>query len=206
MQRVFVVDDHAIVREGLVRIVGDTIGMTAAGAAGSAEELFEQLDAIECDVMVLDYALPGADGAEVLRVVRERRPEVKVIVYTMHPEGPQVARLRRAGAAAYLSKTRPVEELLESIRWVGATGHYAPPGQAGREEGAPEPEVTSSRLSARELQIFLLLVDGRSPTDIGHTLGLASSTVSTLIRRIKTKLEVETVPEFVRLAMRWGMR
>jgi DNA-binding NarL/FixJ family response regulator len=125
----------------------------------------------------------------------------------MHPEGAHAARLIRSGAASYLNKSRPVSELLEAIRRVVVLGRYVVPelDERVRAKGS-DPDDGPARLSEREHQIFLQLVDGLSPADVGNNLSLASSTVSTHIRRIKDKLEVETVAQMVHLAVKWGLR
>lgn len=203
MIRVFLADDHPILLSGLARVIGEAGDMAVVGTASDGRQVLLATD-LAWDVLVLDLSLPRVGGAEVLRRVRERYPERKVVILSMYPEDQYALRMMRAGAAAYLSKDRPPEELLQAIRQVAAGGAYLSGALASQLVKAPEriEQPPHTRLSAREHQVFVLLVNGRTVSEIAAELDLSVSTVSTHVHHIKDKLGVRTIAEVVSYAHR----
>ena len=206
MIRVFIADDHAIVRDGLVHMIEDAPDMTPVGTAGDSGEVVDRARVEEWDVLILDLSLPGAGGVEVLEQLRALKPKLPVVVFSMHPEERFAVRLLRAGAAGYVHKGRSPLEVLAAVRKVAAGGQYVTPtvGELLLAAGKRPPQ-SHETLSDREYQIFLLLLDGKQPSDIATELYLSPSTVSTHIRRVKEKLGAHSTAELVRYGLRAGL-
>ncbi len=206
MIRVFLVDDHVIVREGIRRLIEDCTGMTVVGEVSTGREAIRRAETESWDVLVLDLSLPDMNGTEVLNRVLGLRPGLKVIVLSMYPEDQYGLRLLSMGAWAYLSKDRPPEELLDAIRRVASGRRYITDSLA---ELAASPQRAQGprhdQLTDREYQVFLLLFHGKSPAMVCEELKLMPSTVSTHIKAIKAKLGVQTLAEIVHYAFRAGI-
>lgn len=207
MIRVFLADDHVLVRDGLRRILDHTEGVQVVGEASDGQAALEELSTTPCDVLVLDLNMPGLGGIDVLRHVKAAHPRLAVLVLSMYAEDQYAARLLRAGASGYLAKGRSSDELVEAIRKVAAGGRHVTPEVAEHllslaEGGAAAPH---EGLSQREHQVFMLLAQGRSPSDIAAELSVGASTVSTYIARIKKQLGAQTIGDIVRYASRVGL-
>jgi len=204
--RVFIADDHAVLRAGLELMLAATDDLTVVGTAadGRAALLSPAIDG--CDVLILDLSLPKVSGVEVLRQIHERRPDLPIVILSMYPEDQYALHLLRAGASAYLSKDRPPEELLAALRKVARGGSYVTDTlaeHARRGKGAEAPP--HERLTPREREVLLLLVDGRTVSEIAAEIDLGLSTVSNHLRHIKDKLGVRTNAEIVGYAHRAGL-
>lgn len=197
---VFVADDHAVVRDGLAQLLEATSDMAVAGTAGTAREVLQALRDASWQVLVLDLSLPEGGGLEVLRQLRALRPDIRVVVYSMYPEEQYGARVLRMGAAAYLAKSRSIDELLEAIRRAHAGRRYVTDTIA--EQFASDDPEHAARLSDREQQILQLIVDGKRTSDIAAALCISASTVSTHIGRIKVKLQAESTAMLIQVALR----
>lgn len=197
--RVFIADDHAIVRKGLCAYLAEVGGFEIVGEASDGRQVLNAEALAECDVLVLDLSLPIVSGTEVLRRVHARLPGLHVIIHSMHPEEQFARRALATGAAAYVSKERPPGELVEAIR-AAMRGEPTSGPPSLEENVAPH-----SALSEREHQVFILLVSGRTVSEIAAELDLHSSTVSNHLARIKKKLGVSTVAELVAYAFAEGL-
>jgi len=195
--RVFVADDHPLVRIGLRALLAEQPDLEVVGeAADGRQALNAGLDA--CDVLLLDLSLPIVGGVEVLRRVRERHPALAIVVHSMHPEEQFAHRVLAAGAAAYVPKERPPRELIEAIR-----AAVRAPGSAPSQPVAPP--SPHAALSAREHQIFLALVEGRTVSEVAAELDLHTSTVSNHLANAKKKIGVATIAELVAYAYAQGI-
>ena len=207
MIRVFLADDHAIVRDGLRRLLAETSDIVVAGEAGKGREVLERVGTEPWDVLILDLSFDDMGGLEVLRRLREMAPQRPVIVLSMYPEAQYAVRVLKMGAAAYLSKGRSSDELLAAIRAVAAGRRYVTAqvadaliGAGTGGGGAPH-----ERLSEREHQVFLLVAEGRAPGEIAAELNLSPSTVSSHLVKIREKLGVRTNGEMMQYAYRAGL-
>lgn len=200
MIRVFVADDHEVVREGLRAMIAAARGLTLVGEARDGREVLLALEHLKADVLVLDLSLPRVAGIEVLRRLRQSQPALRVVTLSMYPEEQYAARLLRAGASAYVSKDRPLADVERAIRDVMSGRASAPARAAATGSGAPH-----ESLSAREYQVFLLLLQGRTNADIAAELDLVPSTVSNHTAHLKQKLGVSTLAEIVSYAHRMGL-
>ncbi len=205
MIRVFLADDHAIVRDGLRRLIADTPGMELVGETARGRVVLDRAAEGGWDVLVLDLSLEDVGGVEVLRLLRERAPKLPVVVLSMYPEAQYAVRILKMGAAAYLSKGRSSEELVEAIRAAALGRRYVTPDAADALVVAGGGGAAHERLSEREHQVFLLLAEGRSPGDIAAQLNLSPSTVSSHLVHVREKLGVRTNGEVIQYAFRVGL-
>jgi DNA-binding NarL/FixJ family response regulator len=206
--RVFIADDHAIVRHGLRELIASTPDMKVVGEATDGRALINAAPTLECDVIILDLSLPKVNGPEVLKRLKLLRPTLGVLVLTMYPEDQYAVALLRSGASAYLCKDRPSAELLEAIRRVAAGGTYFTETIAQRFLTGPnagKDEPPHAALTAREHQVFTLIIQGRTGAEIAAELDLTAGTVSNHVAKIKEKLGAHSLAEIVRYAYRAGL-
>lgn len=203
--KILLVDDHAVVRSGLRRLLADLPRAEVAEAANGREAL-AAVRAARPELVVLDLNLPGLGGLELLRRVLLEHPAARVLVLSMYAEALYAARALRAGASGYLSKNASPEELLQAVRRVAEGGRYIEAEiaqdlalQAAASEGPLE------RLSARDLEILRLLGDGRGLAEIADALGVSYKTVANACTAIKAKLGVARTADLVRLAIELGV-
>ena len=198
------VDDHAVLREGLKRILSDEPDLTVAGEASTGEDGVRLLRKSNFDIVLLDLSMPGRGGVDALKAMRRIRPATPVLVLSMHAEEQYAQRCFRAGASGYVMKERPPEELLEAIRTVASGGHYVPPQLQDRLEVNPDDDPSlrpHHKLSDREDHVFRELARGRPLRDIASEMRLSVKTVSTFKRRIFEKLEITNSAGLVRYAI-----
>lgn len=204
MIRVTLVDDHPIVRRGLKDTLSAEADIVVVGEAARSEEVLAALSASPCDVVLLDISLPGRGGLDVLKDIRRSFPDVRVLVVSTHDESQYAVRAMRAGAAGYLTKTSPPEELVRAVRQLMRTGRYI-----NEEVGAAlaqfaqddRPGPPHERLSDREHEVLRLLTAGKTISDIASELSLSVKTVSTYRSRLVEKLAVRTTSDLVRYAL-----
>jgi two-component system, NarL family, invasion response regulator UvrY len=208
MARILIVDDHTLVRQGLREILADGFAEAVFGEAGNVDEMLAHLRGSHWDVILLDIAMPGRSGLDVLVDVARLSPSTPVLILTMYPESQYALRAFRGGAAGYITKDAVAEELLKAVQVLLEGGKYLSPpvaaflvGQITAGEGKPSHEA----LSGREYEVFRALVVGRSVTKIAQQLGLSSKTVSTYRVRLYEKLGVKTLVELTRYAMEHGL-
>jgi len=202
--RVLIADDHAIVREGLKRILAADPAFTVAGEAKDGHEVLAAVRAGGFEVLLLDLSMPGRSGIELIGQVKVERPELRVLVLSMHGEQQYAVRAIRAGAAGYLTKDAAPTQLVEALRKIAAGGLFITPAVAealaiGLQ--TPGEELPHKRLSDREHEVFLLLAAGQSVTAIAERLHLSVKTVSTHKTHIHEKLGLGSLAELVRYAV-----
>jgi two-component system invasion response regulator UvrY len=200
MIRLAIADDHPIVREGLRRIVSQDPGISIAGDAAAAGELFRLLACAAVDVVLLDVSMPGATFIDTLRKLRTDHPSVKVLVLSAYPEDQWALRALQSGAAGYLTKDHSPEQLVDAIRRVACGRRYVSESMAdhlaamaGGGTHAPH-----ERLSDREFEVLRALGSGLMVKDVAAQLGLSPKTVSTYRKRLLEKLGLSTKADLVR--------
>lgn len=205
--KILLVDDHAVVRSGLRRLLADLPRVELCEAATGREAL-AAVRAGRPELVVLDLNLPGLGGLELLRRVLQEHPAARVLVFSMHAESLYAARALRAGASGYLSKNASPEELLQAVRRVAEGGRYIE-GEIAQDlalqAAAAEGEEPLERLSGRELEILRLLGDGRGLAEIADALGVSYKTVANACTGIKAKLGAARTADLVRLAIEAGV-
>jgi DNA-binding NarL/FixJ family response regulator len=204
MIRVLLADDHAIVRAGLKEILAETGDIAVAGEAASGPEVLARIRDSDYDVAVLDMSMPGRSGIELIRQVKDEKPWVRILVLTMHSEQQYAVRALKAGASGYLTKESAPDQLVAAIRRIAAGGAFVSPETAeqlaldvNRAPGGPPHTL----LSDREYQVFELIVNGKSVSDIARQLALSVKTISTHKTRILHKMGVTSEAELVRYAL-----
>lgn len=205
MIRVLLADDHTIVREGLKRMLAEVTDIEVAAEAGHGAEVMAALRAAEFNVLVLDLSMPGRSGIELIRQIRGEFPRLPILVLTMHQEEQYAVRAIRAGAGGYLTKGTAAAELVAAIRKLAAGGVLVSPRVAEllALDAMPSADpLPHQALSDREFEVFMLLVEGKSVSEIAAQLFLSVKTVSTHKTRVLQKMSLASVPDLVRYAMR----
>lgn len=201
MTRVFIADDHPVFRSGLRKVLEDDGHFTVVGEASDGRQVLLAPDKHRWELLVLDVSLPRVSGIEVLRRLHVELPALRVVVVSMFPEEQYASRLMAEGARGYVSKARPPEEMVEALRRVAAGGRWVKP-----ETVPPKgPAAPHTLLTAREHQVFTLICQGLTVTDVAAELDLRVCTVSNHLGRVKEKLNVTTVAEIVSYAHRSGL-
>lgn len=208
MIRVCVVDDHAVVREGLKRIIAENPGMSVTAEAGDGIQAMQVIHNEPCDVVLLDITMPDRNGLDVLKQIHSESPRLPVLVLSMHSEDQYAVRVLRAGAAGYLTKESAPAKLVQAIRKVVRGGKYVSPTLAekliydlNRDSTKPTHEI----LSDREYQVLCMIASGKTVTMIATELALSVKTVSTYRVRILEKLNMKNNAELTRYAIKEGL-
>ena len=201
MIRILVADDHAIVRDGLKQIVGDTSDMVVAAEASNGREALDKALEDDYDVVLLDITMPDKSGLDILKEIKNRKPELPILILSMHPEEQYAVRALKAGAAGYLTKESTPEELIKAMRRVSGGGKYVTSSLAEKlasvlKTGAEEP--LHQALSDREYQIMCMIASGKRVKQIADELLLSTKTVSTYRSRILLKMNMNNNIELTR--------
>jgi len=204
MIRALIADDHAVVRQGLKQILGDTPEMVVAGEAITGQEVLDKVRAGAWDVVVLDISMPDRSGLDILKQLRSERPKLPVLVLSMHSEDQYALRVLKAGASGYLTKDSAADELVKAIRKVVSGGTYVSSFLAEKlasEIGTDSSRLPHETLSDREFQVLRLIAAGKSVTEIAAELYLSVKTVSTYRARMLEKMNLGTNAELIHYAM-----
>jgi DNA-binding NarL/FixJ family response regulator len=206
---VFIVDDHPLVREGLTNLINRQSDLVVCGEAKDSAEAIEGIAKDQPDVAIVDISLANESGLELVKNLAKQFPQVALIVLSMHDEALYAERALRAGARGYVMKHETSRSVLASIRRVLAGDIYVSDRivnrMALRLTSARRSAATSpvERLSDRELEIFQLLGQGRTPSEIARDLNLSLKTVQAYCARAKEKFGVTSLTELLRAAIRW---
>ncbi len=205
MIRVLIADDHVVVRQGLKQILGGTPELLVAGEATNGQEVLDKVRAEAWDVVVLDISMPDRSGLDILKQLRSERPELPVLVLSMHSEDQYAMRVLKAGANGYLTKDSAADELVKAIRKVVRGGTFVSEFLAEKlafELGADSSRLPHEALSDREFQVLRQIAAGKSVTEIAAQLCLSVKTVSTYRTRMLEKMNLGTNVELFRYAIR----
>jgi len=212
MIKVMIVDDHLIVRQGLRQVLGDYEGMGVVAEAADGPEAmqlirqwFDPIDGPGLDVVLLDIALPGRDGLEVLKQIKAEVPSLSVVMLSTYPDKQFAVRCIRAGAAGYLNKSADPDDIAAALRRAASGGVYLTPVVSqllASAVSAPRAQAPHESLSQREHQVFRLLAEGKSVGQIAQALSLSSNTVSTYRARILEKTGTRNDVELALYAVR----
>lgn len=205
MTRVFIVDDHDIVREGVKQIVSETGDITVAGEARTAAEALETLRTNASDVVILDLNLPDRPGLDVLSQLRAIHPAMAIVVFSMHEQVSYASRALKAGALAYVTKSSARENLVPAIRKVARGERFLAPELAESLAfdlmRSPQ-ERSHQSLSDREFQVLCLIAGGKPPREIAQELNVSVKTVATHRTRLLAKMGLKNNAEIVEYAIR----
>ena len=208
--RIFLIDDHPVVREGFARAFGDAGDIEVAGGAGTAAEALTACATLRPDVILVDLNLPDKDGPELIAALRAAAPDSKLVVVSGYDDEYRVAEALRAGAHGYMLKTSVISELVEGIRSAAAGGTPLSPSladavlRAMRKPGK-QGAGTIDALTAREVQVLRLFATGQSTREVASSLGISPKTVETHRIRIYEKLGCKSVVDLTRIAVRTGL-
>lgn len=191
-KRILVVDDHALVRAGFRELIDATDDLEVAGEAGTAAAALQLAVAEDFGLVMLDISLPDAPVVETVMMLRRRRPDLPILIVSMHAEEQYAVNLLRAGASGFFSKAGEAKDLLEALRTILAGRKYISPLLAealALEAAGHAPEPPHRQLSNREFQIFVQLACGKTVTEIAQEVHLSVKTISTYRTRILQKME-----------------
>jgi two-component system invasion response regulator UvrY len=208
MTRILLVDDHPVVRQGIRQILSGALSPAVVGEAGTAEEGLAEVRAADWDVLVLDISLPGPSGLDLLKDVRHERPDLPVLVLSIHPADQFARRAIHAGAAGYLTKDSPPTELIQAVNEVVAGRRYLNPsviqelvlGLHAGHEARPH-----DALSDREYQVLRMLASGMTVSQVAARLSLSVKTVSTYRARVLEKMGMKTTAELMHYGIRHNL-
>ncbi len=199
--RILIVDDHAVLREGVRRLLS-TIPNVEFLEAGNASDALAQFRRHQPHVTVLDVNLEGSSGLELLQRLRGEQRSARIVMFTMHSEQTYALRAIRAGAMGYVSKSAPLEELLTAVKRVAEGDRYLDRNLASDLAFSPgASDDPFSKLSNREVEILRLLGEGKSLSQIASTFGIAYKTVANSCSRLKTKLGLERTTDLIRVSL-----
>jgi two-component system invasion response regulator UvrY len=203
---VLLVDDHAVVREGYRRLLERDDSLVVVGEAATAAEAIRCDEELQPDVVVLDIALPGVSGIEILRRIIARRPDACVLMFSMYQDGIYASRAINAGARGYLSKASAPDLLVDAVRCVAAGERYLSSDveQAMTRQSPAENQLAES-LSTRELEVLRMLAQGYGVEEIGERLGLSPKTAANHQSSIKQKLGANSALQLILIAQQFGL-
>ena len=202
--RIVVADDHAIVREGLKQILGAQADFRVVAEASDGHEALKRVRELDFDVLLLDMSMPGKSGVELIKQVKAEKPKLRILVLTMHEEHQYAVRAIRAGASGYLTKEGASAQLVTAIRKVASGGAYISAEVAEQLALNAMPDATAApheRLSDREFQVFRMIAEGKSVSEIADRLNLSVKTVSTHKANVLAKMGLSTQGELIRYAL-----
>ena len=199
-----VVDDHAIIRQGMRQILADAFTQAVFGEADNGPEALKMVREKPWDIVLLDISMPGGSGLDVLKQLVEARPTMAVLVLSMHPEDQFALRVLKSGASGYVTKNTASEEVVGAIKKVLAGGKYISASLAENLVTGLNTGVTRTlheSLSEREAQVMRMIAQGRSGKEIAAELALSVKTVSTYRARVLEKMKLKTNADIIRYAM-----
>ena len=208
MIKILIADDHPVVRKGLKDIIQETSDMTVSGEAGKGQEVLENVRKIDFDVVVLDIAMPGRSGLDILKELKSEKPELPVLILSIHPEEQYAVRVLKAGASGYLTKDSAPDELITAILKVSRGKKYISSSLAEKlaydlEIGVEKP--LHEALSDREYEVMCRIASGKTVKEIAEELFLSVKTISTYRARILEKMQMKSNAELTHYAIKLGL-
>ncbi len=202
---ILIADDHAIIRDGLKKIIEDTDDLQVSGEASNGNTVIEKIRQRDWDLIILDLSMPGRSGIDLIKQIKSEKPKIPVLIFSMHPEEQYAVRTIRAGASGYLSKESDSDLLLPSIRKVAQGVMFISANVAQLLAADVSPDSKNQhlhhKLSNREYEIFYKIVCGESMTDIAEDLHLSIKTISTHKTHMLEKLGLSNQVDLVRYAV-----
>jgi len=204
MIKVFIADDHAIVREGLKQILSDIPDIEVFQEAANGDEALKMIRNDGYDILLLDIAMPGKNILELIRLAKQQHPNLPILILSMYPEDQYAIRMLRAGADGYLCKESAPERLVEAIRKLSQGGKYISSALTEKLIAEIQPKQTIAHhnlLTDREFQVFCAIGAGQGVTEIAKKMSLSPKTVSTYRSRILKKMHMHNNAEIIRYAV-----
>lgn len=208
MIRLLIADDHAIIRDGLKQIISFMPDMQVVGEAATGDDVVQMVRALNLDVLLLDMSMPGRSGIALIQQIHASHPALPILILSMYQESQYAVQAMRAGAAGYITKNTASSQLIDGIRKVAAGDTFVSPEISAkliRQLHRQEEALPHTRLTAREFQIFNMLVTGESVNEIARILSLSNKTVSTHKAAILQKLDATTTAHLIHYALKHGL-
>jgi DNA-binding NarL/FixJ family response regulator len=212
MIRVLIVDDHAMMIDGLTALLKQSKHIEVIGSAFDGRSALGMVDELSPDVVLMDIALPGLNGLEATRLIIQKHPTIKVVILSVHATNEHIFQALRAGAKGYLLKESAGNELLDAIQEVYSGNRYLTHKVTEslvndyiQQRERSETNSLLDVLSTREREVFYLVVEGYQSAEIAKKLSLSRSTVDTYRSRIMTKLGIDDLPSLIRFALEHGL-
>jgi len=208
MIKILIADDHPVVRKGLKEIIEEIPDMAVRGEASNGQEALEKVRKGDFDIVVLDISMPGRSGLDILKQLKDEKPELSVLVLSMYPEEQYAVRVLRAGASGYLTKESAPEELIAAIRKASKGGKYISSSLAEKLASDLEIDVEKplhETLSDREYQVMRMIASGKTVKEIGEELFLSVKTISTYRSRILEKMKMKSNAELTHYAIKYRL-
>lgn len=205
MIRILIADDHATVRHGLTRILEQNPEMKVVADCANGTDALNWLSKNDCDVALIDIAMPGMNGIDLLKHLKKEKPKLPVLILSSYPEDQYAVRLIKAGAAGYLNKECAPGEVVNAVLCVLSGKRHISPAvveMLANELSMPEGKLPHETLSNREYQIFLQIASAKSVSEIASALQLSSKTISTYRSRILEKMHLQSNAELMRYAVK----
>ena len=195
MINILIADDHAIVREGLKNIIAETLDIVVKDEANNGTEVIKKILKNDYDMIVLDITMPGRDGIDVLKQIKSFKPDLGILIMSMHPEDQFAYRALKLGASGYINKKRAPREMIEAIRKVASGRIYI--SNSFAEKMAVDLQIDTKlplhkKLSDREHEVMRMITSGRTAKEISVELSLSSKTISTYRTRVLEKMNMKT--------------
>ena len=205
--KIMLADDHAVVRSGLRRLLEQGGGMQVVAEADNGEQAYHMYSDFMPDIVVMDLSMPGMGGLEALRRILSKHPTARIIVFSMHDNAAFATQALTAGARGYVAKSGMADDLLRAVREVASGRSYISSSIAQKIalQSLTGDEDPMHKLSAREFEIFRLIVEGHSVESVSELLKISQKTVANYQTILKQKLGVSSPVEMVRLAIRYGV-
>jgi two-component system, NarL family, invasion response regulator UvrY len=205
MMKILIADDHAVVREGLKQILSESSEMVVTAEASTGPEVLEEIGKDDFDLVVLDIAMPGRGGLDILKEIKNKKPRLPVLILSMYPEEQYAVRVLKAGASGYMTKESAPHELVKAIQQISKGKKYVSPSLA--EKLALDLEITTGRpphesLSDREYQVMCMIASGKTLKEIAEQLSLSIKTISTYRSRILEKMNMKSNAELTHHAIK----
>jgi len=209
-KRIFIVDDHPMMRQGLAQLIGAELDLSVCGEAENGERALDNLSSLKPDLVLADISLPGKNGLELIKDFQTLQPSLPVLVISMHDESLYAERVLRAGGRGYIMKQEGGKKLMQAIRQVLDGKIYVSEKMSadileifsGRRAGAESSPL--EKLTDREFEVFQLIGQGKGTRNIAEKLHLSVKTVEVHRANIKAKLKLKSAPELIRSAVRWS--
>lgn len=208
MIKIIITDDHPIIRQGIKQILNETPDVLVVAEAGNYRELMERLDSTQFDLILLDISMPDKSGLEIIKELKKRDEEVKILILSMYPEDQYALHSLQLGASGYLTKSSAPSELIAAIREVAAGRKYITESLAqtlAEDYDNDYDKPLNKKLSKRELEVMKFISSGKTIKEISEKLELNIKTVSTYRSRILKKLHLNSNSELIRYALKIGL-
>jgi DNA-binding NarL/FixJ family response regulator len=205
MIKILIADDHAIVREGLKQILSENTDLVVVAEASTGQEVIDKISKNDLDLVVLDIAMPGRGGLDILKEIKSLRPRLSVLMLSMYPEEQYAVRVLKSGASGYLTKESAPAELVKAIQQISQGKKYISPSFAEKLAGNLEISLEGpphETLSDREYQVMCMIASGKTLREIADGLSLSIKTISTYRSRILEKMNMKTNAELTHYAIK----